>query len=59
MVQYKQKNLILNTVTDKAVHTGKRQKTAADQKLKAVAKKTINTDKMLQLTNNKILQLIH
>ena len=59
MVQYKQKNLILNTVTDKAVYTGKRQKTAADQKLKAAAKKTINTDKMLQLTNNKILQLIH
>ena len=45
MIQYKQKSLIPNIATDKAINTDKKWIIIADKKLNTGVDKAINTDK--------------
>lgn len=57
MVQFKQKSLIPNIANNKAVNADKSQNTIADKRLNIAADKLFDSSKILQPTNNKILQL--
>ena len=47
IVQYKQKNLILNTVADETDVTDKKQNTIAGKKLDIIVNKAIDNNEML------------
>lgn len=45
IIEYKNKQLLLNAITDKAIEANKKQKSIVNRKLNNIVNNTINSDK--------------